>query len=180
MLNTRFSDLTPLFYAVFDRIVPAANKYMATLFNTSASDILMVTGIFRHNWQVTGVAGDILEQYLARITARTAGTAVTLRTHDSVEVIPAGVVADTNSTVVTEGHTIRRLWARNEEVSFSKKTADIDDLVGFNIGDSTMIWKQTPSYVGIILRQNEGISIRNVTASAVGSVSYVMEFTQVY
>lgn len=174
--NRQYDNEWPVFYAVFDRIAPAANKYMATLFNTSATEKVIITRVLRENWQATAVTGVALEGYLARITTRTAGTAVTIRSNDTLDVLPAGIAADTNSTAVTENHIIQRVWASSEEIVLGGSLAAE---LGFETSgmDGNSIWHKSPGYRGLVLRQNQGISIRNVTSSTVGTSSWVIEFT---
>lgn len=174
--------LSPMFYAVFDRIVPATNKYMATLFNTSATHILMVNRILEYNWQVTAFAESSLEQYLARIIARTTGTNVTIHSHDPLDNIPSGIIADTNSTSVTEDHIIRRnLYANNERQS-AGSVPQIPDYLAYTIfgEQGSILWERPQGMKGIVLRQNQGITIRNITSATAGGVSYAFEFTQLY
>lgn len=163
------------FYAFFDRIAPAANKYMATLFNTSATRVAKIQQIWRLNHQVAAVVGVTLEQYLAFITARTAGTSVTIRPYDSANTLSSGIAADHNSTVVTERDIVQRLAAVSEEGS----------ALGTQLGEDFMamdrnfqlIWERTKQTQGFVLRANEGVTIRNVTSSTVGTVSYFFELT---
>lgn len=182
MIYDRLQDLIPSYYVVFDRIAPAANKYMATLFNTSASTIIMVNRVLKFNWQVTAFAESSLEQYLTFITARTAGTVVTLRSNDSADLVPSGIVADTNSTAVTENHIFRRFQHANNEPQAAGSVPQIPDYLAYQLfgQEGCLVWSSLLEYKGRVLRQNEGVSIRNVTSSAVGGVSYVIEFIQVY
>jgi hypothetical protein len=163
----------PTYYAVYDRIVPAANKYMATLFNTSTTRKVVVTHVWRFNWQVSAVTGIMLEQYLARITARTAGTAVTIFADDTADTLSAGISADTNSTSVTENHIIVRSFASSEEMALAATgmalTLGIDD-------SNEVLYRRREGQRGLTLRQNQGLSVRNVTSSTVGTVSYIIEF----
>jgi hypothetical protein len=165
----------PSYYAVFDRIVPAANKYMATLFNTSATRKVRIRRVWRFNWQITVVTGVLLEQYLARITARTAGTAVTIQADDTADTLSAGISADTNSSAVTEDHIVKRLFATSEEFV----VGDVYVVENILALDPTqqLIYAPMLGGRGITLRQNQGITIRNVTSSTVGNVSYCIEFT---
>lgn len=174
------SELRPAFYAVFDRIAPAANKYMATLFNTSATNIVQVLSVYRLNWQISDVTDADLEQYMARITARTAGTSVAIRSEDTLDAVTAGVLADTDSTGVTETNIRIRFFSSNESPA-ALLSGDDYDVPAFHsyFVEAGVIYKSNGTK-GIILRQNEGISIRNVTASTAGTVSYIIEFTQVY
>lgn len=170
----------PLFYVVFDKIAPAANKYMATLFNTSVTRKIQIRNIYRLNWQVTAVSGVSVEQYLARITARTAGTVVAINSNDTNITLSSGISADTNSSAVTESHIVRRFFAVDEEVgsAVAGSTPNVPDYIGYGLdGNLNRIYEKSVGTTGIILRQNQGISIRNVTASVVGSVSYIIEFT---
>jgi hypothetical protein len=166
------SGTSPTFYAVFDRIVPGTNKYMATLFNTSATKKIIVYRVNRYNWQAAAVNGATLDQYLARITARTIGTSVGIETADTADTLPAGLSADTNSTVVTEDHIIRRLFASSEEANLS----NANFYNALTLDYSVSIYDRTAGTRGIVLRQNEGLTIRNVTNSVIGSVSYLFDF----
>jgi len=161
------------YYAVFDRIVPGANKYMATLFNTSATRKVVITHIWRFNWQALGVVGVILEQYLARITARTAGTGVTIFADDTADTLSAGISADTNSSAVTEAHIITRSFASSEEMALAATgmvlSAGTDEA-------SQILYQRRDGQRGLTLRQNQGVTVRNVTSSTIGTVSYIIEF----
>lgn len=165
------------FFAVYDRIVPAQNKYMATLFNTSTTRKVVVARIYRLNWQVAAVTGVFLEQELRFIAARTAGTSVTIQQDDSNVNLSSGISADTGSTSVTEGtgarSLIRRIFACNEEAALASGYALVG--TGFSI-DAALVWMRRPGSSGIILRANEGITIKNTTNSTVGTCSYVFEF----
>ena len=163
----------PTYYAVYDRIVPAANKYMATLFNTSATRKVVVTHVWRLNWQVAAVTGILLEQYLARITARTAGTTVTIRTDDTADTLSAGITADHLSTSVTEDHIITRSFAVSEEMALAATGLAL--ALGFD-ETGQILYARRDGQRGLTLRQNQGLSVRNVTSSTVGTVSYVIEF----
>jgi hypothetical protein len=163
------------FYVVFDRIAPAANKYMATLFNTSATRVVRLQQLWQLNWQVAAVTGVALEQYVAIITARTAGTSVPIHAYDSADTLSGGISADTISASVTESHIVNRQLATSEEGS----------ALGTQLGEDfraqdrgfQLLWERTKASKGFTFRQNQGITIRNVTGSTVGTVSYFVEFT---
>jgi hypothetical protein len=160
------------FYAYFDRIAPASNKYMATLFNTSATRKVVVRRIVLINNTITSVTGVLLDQYLARITARTAGTSVTIRSRDSNDSLSAGITADTGSTSVTEEYVAKRFIASSEEPVVAQTM-----LTAFGTYGGVVLYEKADGMKGETLRQNQGISIRNVTSSTVGVVSYCIEFT---
>lgn len=163
------------FYAHFDRIAPSANKYMATLFNTNATRCIIVRRIYAYPAQAAATTGVLLEQYLAFITARTAGTSVPIRPHDSTYAISTGMTADTNSTAVTERDIIKRFFRFGEEHPVIGTTAPSINVLQFHDPDLQLVWERQGR--GITLKTNEGIAIRNVTSSTAGSVSYLLEFS---
>ena len=173
-ITTSTTNSLPSYYAVFDRIAPAANKYMATLFNTSATRKAVVQRMWAFNWQFDNVASaGNMDQYVARITVRTAGAAVTIRSNDTTDILSAGIAADTNSTLVTENHVFKRIFMSNDELDLA--TQRVQDLLAFiGIG---LVWERKEGMRGIVLRQNQGLSFRNLTASTNGSCSYIFEFT---
>lgn len=164
------------FYAVFDRIVPAANKYMATIFNTLSTRKIVVQTIWMANWQVAAVTGVMLEQYLAFITSRAAAgaTAVPAWAYDSNDTLTAGVVVETNSQTVVERNVMDRFFAVSEEAALAATALPMGLA---NDKNFMLIYERKDGMRGLTLRQNQGIAVRNVTASAVGSVSYIIEFT---
>ena len=163
----------PTFYAVFDRIAVANNKYMATLFNTSATRIMRVTHVWRFAWQVAVVTGALKDQYLARITARTAGTGVTIHADDPSDTLSAGMSADTNSSSVSESHIMLRAPAVSEEMILVAPQLQL--LLGTDDRAQSLA-ERIPGQRGILLRQNEGVTVRNITSGTAGTVSYIMEF----
>ena len=124
-----------------------------------------------------GVTGVLLDQELRFITARTAGTAVTIQQEDNVAV-SAGITADTGPTAVTEGTgaraLVRRFFAGSEEQALA---------VAWNLtaaaallNDAQVVYQRRPGSAGLVLRQNQGLAVKNLTNSTVGTVSYIIEF----
>lgn len=164
----------PTFLAIFDRIVPAQNKYMATLFNPNTRQVFAVRRIWASNWQVAAVTGVILEQYLARITARTVGTTITPQPVDEADNMTIEAVADHNSTPVTEDYIFKRFFHVSEEVVLASTGLTLN-MAGDR--DFQLIYEAVQGMKPITLRNSEGISVRNVTNSTAGTCSYVIEFT---
>lgn len=164
----------PTFWFVFDRIAPAANKYMATVWNGAARK-LVVQRIWNYNWQFTGVTDVLLEQEVRRISARTTGTSVAASALDTAVSVTAGIVADTNSSAVTEGALLLRLMTGSAETTIAGGEAGMK--VMRTLAPLAMIYERKEGASGIVLRQNEGLTIKNTTASTVGTCSYVVEVT---
>lgn len=163
----------PTFYAVFDRVTMAADKYLATLFNTSATRKAVVQRVWVYNNQFDRVAGGDIDLELLRITARTAGSAVTPRAEDTADSLSAGIVADTNSTAVSESHLVRRILSSGEEIGFS--SSDAQSLLALPV--FALRYERRTGQRGLVLRQNEGITLKFVDGDDDGTVSVVYEFT---
>lgn len=162
------------FCAIFDRIAPAANKHF-TIFNTLSTKKVRIKRILIFNWQVTAVTGVMLEFLLERITARTAGTSATINPLDLNDSLTAGITASSGDTSVTESTVLRRMFSANEEVILA--TLNTTTERGFHFDDNIVyeaMFENTP----LTLRQNQGISLKQITSSTVGSVSIVIEFTE--
>jgi hypothetical protein len=164
----------PTFRAVYDRIVPANNKYMATLFNASATRKVVIQRIWVYLWQFSSVTGVILEQEMRWITARTSGTAVTPIPDDSADTLSASITADHNSSAVTElsNGLIRRVITSSEETALRAGGAP-----AATFGDASLVYERAPFTRGLVLRNGRGLTLKNVVNSTVGTVSYVIEFT---
>jgi len=168
------------FYAFYDRIVPAANKYMATLFNTSSTRKVVIRRIYRKTEQSVAGVGVLLEQEIRFITARTAGTAITPIAYDTNLALSAGISADTGSTAVTEGTgnrgLLNRIYTSTEETLLAELTTSPEGATAF-LQDAQLVWWSKGDAEGITLRANQGITIKNITSSIIGRVSYQIEFT---
>jgi hypothetical protein len=171
------ADEPPTFLAIADRIVPAVNKYILTLFNTLTTRKVVVQRIFVYNWQVAAVTGTLLEYELRKITARTLGATVTPISYDSADTLTSGITADTTSTAVTDvagaAGLLRRGFSSGEETKFGGLTLEnmlsVDDVIA-------CVYDKKDGCKGITLRQNQGISVKCITGT-IGSMSVVMLFT---
>lgn len=165
----------PTFYAVFDRITIAANKYIATIFNTDLGKKVVIQRVWVFNWQTSGVTGLYVLLAMYRISARTAGTSITIRAEDTNDVIDPQITADTNSSSVTQDHLIKRILACGDELS--PFDSSYDTLI--SIMSNALVYERRMGQRGITLRRNQGISIRiEENGSTAGSVSAMIEFTQ--
>jgi len=162
-----------VFYAYYDRIAPAQNKYLATLFNTSATRKVTIRRIEWLTGNLTAVTGVVHDLYLARITARTVGTSVTIRARDSNDSLSAGITADTGSTGVTEAYISRRFIGSSEEAPV---TTTALNTYGNRQAIRVYEFLEQTGMKAETLRQNQGISIRSLTASTVGVLSFYIEF----
>lgn len=175
LITRDIERVLPCFYAVFSRIAPGANKYMATLFNTSATRRVVIQRIWNYNWQFTGVTDALLEQELRRITARTAGTPVTPYSADPSDALSAGITADHASTAVADSTLLQMLVTGQAESTIAGGEAGLK--VFRTAAYGALVYERKPGLKGHTLLQDQGITVKNLTASVLGSCSYVFEFT---
>jgi hypothetical protein len=162
------------FFAITDRIAPAANKYILTLFNTSATRKVVLQRAYVFNWNLTAVTGVALEHEFKRITARTAGTTVTINPMDTADTISAGITCDHTSTGVTDSTLYKRGFTTAEEVKITPLA--MDNMMAIN-DDIARIYEKKDGCKGITCRQNQGVTIKNITSSTIGTVSAMYIFT---
>ena len=163
------------YYTYLDRVAPAQNKYMLTLFNTSSTRKVVIRKIIWLTNGITAATGVVHDMYLARITARTVGSGLTIRSRDSNNSLSAGIEADTASTSVTEGYIVQRFIGTSEE-SVVTATA-LPTYFGTMGGAGVILYAKLPETEGETLRQNQGLSIRTLTNSTAGVMSFLIEFT---
>ena len=162
------------YVAVFDRIVCAQNKILS-IFNTLSTKKVRIYRIWLFNWQITAVTGVLLEFELKRITARTAGTSVTPRARDSNNSLTAGITTSHADTAVTESTLLGRPFSANEELVLN--TLNTTTIRGFN-WDDNLIYDAREETEPEILRQNQGMALKQITNSVVGTYTVVIEFTE--
>jgi hypothetical protein len=163
----------PTFLAIADRIVPAVNKYILTVFNTTSTRKVVIQKVFVYNWQTATATGTLLEQEFRRITARTVGSAITPVAYDTADTLTAGITADSTTTAVTDSSLIRRNYTSGEEVKIGALTLEnsmgVDDRLA-------IVYEKTTGCKGLTCRQNQGVTIKNISGTA-GTTSAVMLFT---
>lgn len=163
-----------IYYATFDRIVPALDKEMALLYNGAGAGYeLEIQRIMVFHWQVLAGVGVPLDFEWNRITNGTtpsAGTDVTPRKRRTgAAELPSGILAKHAAATVTVGHMIRRFITTNEEVVAG--SLDVHAL-----GLSPVLYERKPGEFGYCLANGEGISLKCKTGSVVGSCSFMIEF----
>jgi hypothetical protein len=165
----------PYFYSIFDRIVPAANKYMATVFNPLGSGkLLKIKRIYVLNWQNAGNQSATLDQYAAIITARTVGTTVPIRKFRRSDPTNSVVSASTNASGVVEAYLFRRFFAAINSVNLAN--ANWFNALAFAVNGE--VFSVRNDVKSLELDPGEGIALRNVTSNTSGSVSYVIEWSE--
>jgi hypothetical protein len=168
------TGVLPTFRVVYDRITMATNKWIATLFNTNSTRKVVMQRFWVYNWQTGKVPGNDCNLGWYKISARTAGTSVTIRSEDSADTLAAGIIADTDSTAVTSDYLITRVMFMGEEIDLAGNEAY--NWLAFP--GTALRYDRRDGQKGLTLRQNQGVSLQFLDGDADGSISVIYEFTE--
>lgn len=167
------------FTAHFDRIAPAANKYMVNIFNGASGRKVVIKRVWQYTGNVTAVTGVILEQVVRFIISRTPGTLVTPIAHDTSNTLNPSITADHNSTGVandTSRGIYKRWFTTAEETLLTELSTSLEGAKTM-LHDAQLVYWAKSDADGLVLRLNQGFVIQNITSSTVGTLSYIVEFT---
>lgn len=160
--------------ATADAVAPAANKYMLTLLNGSGSGkVIKIVSLRLVPLTLTAVTGVGLRMEVKRISAHAAGTGVTpvaLDTNNTA--LPAQITAYTNSASVVDVSLLWPYTVNNDEIGLTSTTSTPALwLANLAIGSDGSTSQP------ITLREGQGLALKNITSSVVGTFAVVAIFT---
>lgn len=168
-----FNGALPTYYALADAVAFAANKHMISIHNaTGSGKMVVLKKLFLINNQIATATGVMLRQELKRFTAApTGGTAITPVACDTTNpTLPAGVTCKTGATV-TDVTLLFPMTFNNDEVGATQAFPSTALQAGIN-------WLPEGQEVQEVrLREGEGITVKNITNTTVGSFAYLIVFT---
>lgn len=166
-----FQGAFPTFYALADAVAFATNKHHISIFNQAGSNqVLSIKKIFQINLSLAAVTGVALRFDVKRATAVSAGTAITAQSMDSTDAALSNVTINTGGTV-TEGALLYPVTTQNDEIT-AANTAIANYLTQY--GNLAL---ESPEMKEIRLNPGEGLTIKQITASTVGSFAWLVAFT---
>ena len=168
-----FQGALPTYYALADAVSFAANKQMFSILNAAGSGkMIVLKKMFLINNALAAVTGVMLRQEVKRISAHSGGTLITPNPADTANpALPAEVTVRSAAASVTEGVLMFPLNFSNDEVGATQAFPTTQILAGFN-------WLPEGAEVQELrLREGEGMTIKNITSTTVGSFSYLIVFT---
>jgi hypothetical protein len=156
----------------------ASNKSLLGIFNANATRKVKIYRVWVLNNQTAAVTGVVTTMLLRKISALSAGTAVTPLAHDS-----GNTTVDLTSVTCTTGGTftntvdnpVRQILWSGDEPSVSSATSDeLQCIVPL-----MCIWDSTgdSNIEPFVLNTNEGMHIVQPGANAVGVLDVLIEFT---
>jgi hypothetical protein len=165
------------FIAYAQGIAIGNNKSMISVVNTTGSTVkVKLRSLKIINVQTTAVTGIIADFRLLRCVTHSAGTSITPNACETTDSLSASVTVRTGATIGTEATgVLRRLQYSTDEWGVGSHDVESNDHVSQlldNILDTPL--KSKP----ITLLANEGITLKQVTNSAVGTFDIELIFTQ--
>jgi len=168
-----FQGTLPTYYALADAVAFALNKHMISIHNASGSGVMIVLKkMFLINNALATVTGVMLRQDVKRFSvAPTGGTAITPTTCDSTNpALPAQITCKTGATV-TDVALLFPMTFNNDEVGATQAFPNVALQAGIN-------WLPEGAEIQEVrLREGEGITIKNITNTVIGSYTYLIVFT---
>lgn len=166
-----FTAAMPTYYALADAVALAANKYHIAIFNQAGSDqVVSIKKMFQINLSLTAVTGVALRFDIKKASAVSAGTDITAQTMDSTDPALTNVLVKTNATV-TDGATLFPHITNSDEVT-AANTAVSNYLL-----QATNLILESPEMKEVRLNPGEGLSVKQITSSTVGSFAWLIAFT---
>lgn len=168
-----YTGSNPTYYATADAVAFAANKQMISIYNASGSGVLVVIKkLYLINLALAAVTGVAVRQDVKRFSAvHTAGTAITPVACDSASpALSASITVKTGATV-TDLSLLFPLTFANDEVGATQAFPSVQLQAGFNwMPEGTEVQETR-------LREGEGLTVKNITNTVVGSFAYMFVFT---
>jgi hypothetical protein len=175
--GTEMVDSSKATFSVVARSVAIGNnKSMFSILNADATKLVKIRQIKIINSQTSAVTGVIADFRILRLTGHSSGTSLTPETFDTNDSLDADITTRTGSTVAGESSTelLRYTYSSDE---WGVGTLDVES--------SDHVMQQVAAlYISkndskpITLRQNQGLTIKQVTSSTAGTFDIEVIFTQ--
>jgi len=158
--------------AYADAVAFAANKHHLTLFNGAGSGVVVkAMKLFAVNLQSAAVTGVFVRFDIMRASASSAGTALTpVALNTANASLPAQVTVRTGATV-TEGALLFPYISLNEEETATQA------LTKAFLGQFESLLFEGIDVQPLTLREGEGVTVKQITSSTVGSFGWIVVFT---
>lgn len=156
----------------------ANNKSMISIFNADAVLLTKVHEIYVVNVRTAAVTGVVGSFELRRITSHSGGTLLTPASMDTTDVLDADITVRTGSTVVGESANLiwRSLFSTDDWGPGTLDTESHNHI--FQTMHPIFSRKTHSGTKPLVLRQNEGVTVKFATNSTAGTFDLFLVFTQ--
>lgn len=170
-LPVKTTALGQTWFVCADAVALAANKWHLSVWNGS-SNVVKLRKLFLVNVQTTAVTGVAVRLSMFTVTAApTGGTLLTARPADSMNAALPGTLEIRTGATATG---VSLLWPVIASCDEAGATQAFPSTHLLQFGNLMMEGNEVQEYT---LRQNEGIGIRQVTSTVIGSWAWIAAFT---
>lgn len=160
------------YIALADNVACAQNKQHISILNAVGSGKkVKIHKLLQISNTLTAVTGVGVRYDVKKITAHSVGTSITPEKMDSSNAeLQAEITVRTGATV-TEGNTLFPITLANDEILLTGGSASNDFRSALNY------LPDTDETQKITLREGEGLTVKQITNSAVGAYNWIIVFT---
>ena len=168
----------PTFTTAGAGISVANNKSMISVFNADATFLAKIHEIYVINVQTSAVTGVTGVFELRRITSHSGGTLLTPTSMDTADTLDSDITVRTGATVGGESASLmwRSLFSTDEWGPGTADTESNDHI--FQTMHPVFSRKTHGGTKPLVLRQNEGVTVKFATNSSAGTFDILIVFTQ--
>lgn len=153
------------------------NKSMLSILNATGSGVkIRVREVRIINVQNTAVTGVIADYRFLRITGHSAGTSLTPQSHDTDDALNVNVTARTGATITGELSPVLRRWQFSTD-EWGVGSSDVESNT-HDMQIQNSLFDTAPKTKTITINAGQGIHIKQVTNSTVGTFDILIVFTQ--
>ena len=161
----------PTYYIWCTATACAQNKFFLALQNTSANQLVKLRKIFLSNAQVAAATGTVVQFDFTRCSSITGGATVVPNAMDTNDGSVSGLTCVAGPSIVTQGVTLYSWYTTNDEVGVTNAFPTSIIQAGINTVPEGNEIKE------LVLRQNQGVCIKQITNSAVGQYAVLAVIT---
>lgn len=167
-----FTTALPSYYALADAVAFAANKHHLSILNGAGSGkVVAIKKLFHINLSLAAITGVAVRFDVKRTTAQSGGTAITPVSMDSANPALSGISVSTGAASVTESSLLFPVATQNDELTAANTAVANYLMQGLNLVlESTEMQE-------IRLRAGEGLTVKQITSTTVGSFAWLAAFT---
>lgn len=164
----------PTFTVFIDAVAIGNNKSMISLLNTG-NKIVTLREVYIQNNQTSAITGVIAKLGVFGITAHSAGTSLTASSRDTNDSLDGGITIRTGATVTEVGAVKRRWYISTDE--WGTGTLDVEANQAMFLNSFPLYRQEGLQVKGVVLRTNQGISLKCETNSTNGNLDIFAVFT---
>lgn len=168
-----FQAAPDTYYAVADAVNFVQNKHHISILNAAGSGSLVrIRRMFVINTQLVAATGVAVRFDFKRATAHSGGISINPEMADTTNpAVPAQITIRTNASPVTEGNLLWPFTCTNDEVGATQAFPSSALMQYSNIMVSG------PEVQELTLREGQGLTVKQITNSTIGSFAWFMVFT---